>query len=113
MIVFVCVDCEFYVYFGVFVEGVEYEVWVENFYVIDGLNVVSCDNIWFLFVYNYVFGVFVFYMDGDFFDVEYDVGDIFVYVWNGGEFVQNFVDLDCGYCCFLKGRQQDLVQSIV
>jgi hypothetical protein len=77
-----------------------------------GLNVACGHNARSLLAHNHALGAFAFHADGDFLDVENDVGDIFTNTGDRRELMKNAVDLYRGHGSTLQRRQQDAAQRV-
>jgi hypothetical protein len=87
-------------------------VGVQDLDVADRLDVTSADNARALLAHDHALGAVAVHLDGDFLDVQDDVGDIFANAGNRRELVQHAVDLDSRHGRALKRRQEDATQRV-
>jgi hypothetical protein len=85
---------------------------VEDLDVADGLDVACGDHAGTLLAHNHALGFVAFHADGDFLDVQYDVGDIFAHARDRGEFVQHAVDLHRGDGSAAQRGQKHATQAL-
>jgi hypothetical protein len=85
---------------------------IEDLDVADGLDVACGDHARALLAHNHALGFVAFHADGDFLDVENDVGDIFAHARDRGEFMQHAVDLHRGDGSAAQRGQKHAAQRI-
>ncbi len=87
-------------------------VGVQDLDVADRLDVTGGNDARTLLADNHALGIVAVHLDGDFLDVQDDVGDIFANARDRRELVQNAVDLDSRDGCTTKRRQENATQSV-
>ena len=106
------VDGELHADLGTLVERADDVVGVEDLDVADGLDVAGRDRARTLLAHDHALRAIAFHLDGDFLDVEDDVGHVLAHAGDRGEFVQHAVDLHRGDGGALQRRQQHAAQRI-
>src|SRR5690606_38444998 len=93
------VDRELHADLCALVEGAQDVIRIEDLDVANGLDVTSRHNTRPLLAHDHALRALAFHADGDFLDVEDDVGDVFTNTVDRRELVENAVDLNCGHGC--------------
>ena len=87
-------------------------VGVEDLDVADRLDVAGRDDARALLAHDHALRAVAFHLDGDFLDVQHDVGHVLAHAGDRGEFVQHAVDLHGGDGRALQRRQQHAAQRV-
>ena len=86
-----------------------------------GLRISTSPTVWMspasdgartLLAHDHALGAVAFHLDGDFLDVEHDVGDVLAHAGDRGEFMQHAVDLHGGHGGAAQRRQQHAAQRV-
>jgi hypothetical protein len=65
-----------------------------------------------LLAHDHALGTLAFHLDGDFLDVQDDVGDVLAHAGDRGELVQHAVDLDGGHGRATQRREKHAAQRV-
>ena len=106
------VDRELHADLRALVERADHVVGVEDRDVTHRLDVARRDGARALLAHDHALGSVALHLDGDFLDVEDDVGDILAHAGDRGEFVQHAVDLYRGHRGAAQRRQEHATQRI-
>ncbi|MNY06042.1 hypothetical protein D3C86_1387820 [compost metagenome] len=87
-------------------------VGVQDLDVANRLDVTSGYGTWALLAHDHALGIVTIHLDGDFLDVEHDIRHIFPNAGDGGEFVQDTVDLHGRNSGAAQRRQQNATQRV-
>ena len=106
------VDGELDVDLGAVVEMADHQIGVEHLDVAGDLDVAGGHGARALLGQRQALRALATHLEGDFLDVEHEVGDVLAHARKRGEFVQHAVDLDRGHGRALQRRQQHATQRI-
>ncbi len=106
------VDRELHADLRTLVERADDVVGIEDLDVADRLDVTSHDGAGALLAHDHALGAVAFHADGDFLDVEHDVGHVLAHAGDRGEFMQHAVDLHRGDGRAAQRRQQHATQRV-
>ena len=90
----------------------DHQLGVEHFDVAGDLDVAGDHGARALLGQRQALGAFAIHLEGDFLDVEHEVGNVLAHAGKRREFMQNAVDLDGGHGRALQRRQQHATQRI-
>ena len=106
------VDGELHADFSALVERADHVVGVEDLDVANRLDVAGGDDARALLAHDHALGAVAVHLDGDFLDVQHDVGHVFAHAGDRGELVQHAVDLHRGDGGAAQRRQQHAAQRV-
>jgi len=90
----------------------DHQLGVQHFDIARHLDVAGIDSARALLVQGETLGAIAAHLDGDFLDVQHEVGNVLTHTRQRREFVQDAIDLDRGYSRTLERGQQYTAQRI-